>query len=378
MFIAAVAKTLELNDFGKYALLTSLLILIAKIMDFGTNSIYVANTIVKEEDLNEIFFGVKLLLFVVTIPVSFIVLFLFGLLNLNIITLFVLGLIGYGINFTFFAIFHKNEKYTKIILINTIPSLVKGLFSILILLKILTLTFTQAFGVFSFSIFACLIFYKDLISEIKKLNIKSKVDRRSTITFIKKSIPAGVSLLVNDGWSAISNSVAKIAGSFSDVGIFSIADKISNIFSLISLSIFTVLLPKNAARKRDNLKYDFRETLIISLLVFILAIFTIIFFQLFINVFFEGKFDQSIKILDLLIFSSAITAIYSFMRDYFFIENRTSDLLLITSAKLGVFILIALFTAPQFKLIGIAASNFVASVVSMIVTMYLIFRKKLV
>jgi len=374
LFIAAVAKTLELNDFGKYALLTSLLVIIAKIIDFGTNSIYVANTIAKKEDLNEIFFGVKLFLFVITIPVSYVVLFLFGLLDLKTITLFIFGLIAYGFNFTFFAIFQKNEKYTKIILINTVPALIKGVFSLLIFLKLLTLSFTQAFGIFSISIFACLIFYKDLIKEVKKINIKSK----DAFNLIKKSIPAGISLLINDGWSAISNSIAKITGSFSDVGIYSLADKISNVFSLISLSIFTVLLPKNAARKRDNLKYDFNETLIISLIVFMLAVFTTVFFQIFINIFFEGKFDQSIKILDLLIFSSAITAIYSFMRDYFFIENRTPELLIITLVKLGGFILIVLFTAPHLKLTGIALSNLSASVVSLIITVYLIFRKKLV
>jgi len=368
LYIAAVAKTLELNDFGKYALLASFLVIIAKIIDFGTNSIYVAGTISNKEDLNEIFFGVKLFLFLVTIPISYAVLYLFGLMDLKIITIFILGLIGYGFNFTFFAIFQKNENYTKIILINTIPALVKGFVSLLILLKLLTLNFTQAFGIFSISIIACLIFYKDLLIEIKKINIKGS----KNLNFIKKSIPAGISLLVNDGWSAISNSVAKITGSFSDVGIFSLADKISNIFSLISLSIFTVLLPKNAARKRDNLKYDFRESIIISLIVFMLAIFTIIFFQVFINVFFEGKFDQSIKILDLLIFSSAITAIYSFMRDYFFIENRTSELLLITIAKLGGFILLVVLTAPHLKLTGIALSNLIASILSLVVTVYLI------
>ena len=62
LYIAAVAKTLELNDFGKYALLASFLVIIAKIIDFGTNSIYVAGTISNKEDLNEIFFGVKLFL----------------------------------------------------------------------------------------------------------------------------------------------------------------------------------------------------------------------------------------------------------------------------------------------------------------------------
>ena len=74
----------------------------------------------------------------------------------------------------------------------------------------------------------------------------------------------GVSLLVSEGWSAIANTITKIYINFANVGIYALADKLSNIFSLISFSIFTVLLPKNAKLKRDQQEYDFKETIIKS------------------------------------------------------------------------------------------------------------------
>ena len=45
LFLFAVAKTLSIEVFGKYALITSVLVSISKIIDFGTNSIYVSNSL---------------------------------------------------------------------------------------------------------------------------------------------------------------------------------------------------------------------------------------------------------------------------------------------------------------------------------------------
>ena len=42
VFLAAAAKALPVQDFGRYAFLTSLLVFMSKIVDFGSNSIFVA------------------------------------------------------------------------------------------------------------------------------------------------------------------------------------------------------------------------------------------------------------------------------------------------------------------------------------------------
>lgn len=57
MFFTAVARTLSIEDFGKYALLASLLVSLSKIMDFGTNSLFVAKSIAKTQQYVNRFFS---------------------------------------------------------------------------------------------------------------------------------------------------------------------------------------------------------------------------------------------------------------------------------------------------------------------------------
>jgi len=175
--------------------------------------------------------------------------------------------------------------------------------------------------------------------------------------------------LVADGWSAIANSVAKAFGSFSDVGVFSLADKISSVFSLISLSIFTVLLPKNALRKKENRTYDLEETALISAIIGILAVVAILVAQVVLKQFFGSKFSTSAGILDLLIIASAVTSIHSFMRDYFFVEKITGNLLVFTIIRVSVFILISILLAPNLQTKGIAIASLVSAVATLLATL---------
>jgi len=51
VYLAAVAKNLSLEDFGKYAVLTALLTSISRLIDFGTNSMFVAKSITDSENI---------------------------------------------------------------------------------------------------------------------------------------------------------------------------------------------------------------------------------------------------------------------------------------------------------------------------------------
>ncbi len=370
LFIAALAKVFPLETFGKYVLLTSLLVSLAKIMDFGSNSIFVANSIIKDENILSKFISLKLVLFLITLPIALATLSFFRLLTPQTSLIFFLGLCAYGVNFTLFALFQRIEKFNYALLINTFPALIKASFAAAILLRLIEPSFESALWVFSISMFSCFVFIFYVPSEFKKF----RVSLQNSKTMLVETAPAGINLLVNDGWSTISNTIAKIYGSFSDVGIFSLADKISSIFSLISLSIFTVILPKNAKRKKHNLTYDFKETLIISIGILGLALAAIVASQIFITKFFGNKFIGSLYVLDLLVFSSAITAIYSFVRDYFFIEQQTEKLLKVTLIRLSTFLLVSLILVPSMSIRGLALSNLIASLVTFLFTIFLISR----
>jgi len=149
------------------------------------------------------------------------------------------------------------------------------------------------------------------------------------------------------------------------VGIFSLADKVANVFSLISLSIFTVLLQKNSARKKERAGYNFKESLFLAAGVLALAVVAIIIAPPILKLVFGDKFIESTEILGVLILAAAITAIHTFMENYFFVENKTTVMAKISVSKLLVFLSLCAILVPRFSLQGLATSQFLAAVLGL-------------
>lgn len=375
VFLTAVAKALPLEDFGRYALLTSVLVSLSKIMDFGTNSNFVTDSVKNTffpEEQNQTFVTLKAVLYVVSLLIAAVVLLLFGISNPQIYLLFMLGLLGYAINLTLFPFFHREEKYHWTVSLNTIPALIKGGLGAAILLGLLNINLTASFGIFSLSVLSCTVLYVLLPSNAKPLTIalgKNKEGIFETVGKLKttftRSIPAGITLFINNGWPAVANSIAKLAQNFSNVGIFSLADKVANVFSLISLSIFTVLLQKNSARKKEHAGYNFKESLFLAAGVLALAVVAIIIAPPILKLVFGDKFIESTEILGVLILAAAITAIHTFMENYFFVENKTTVMAKISVSKLLVFLSLCAILVPRFSLQGLATSQFLAAVLGL-------------
>lgn len=370
-FLSVVAKNLDIDSFGKYALLTTLLVTISKIVDFGTNSVYVAESISKEnESLTSIFYTTKILLLGISIPISWVVLKIIGLDSPNLLAVFVLGLIAYAINYTMNAFFNKDQKFTYLLSLNALPALIKGVFAVLILLDVVEINLITAFSIFSLSIFSSGVLFFFLPKEYKNFKWNFSGVKR----LIKKSYPAGISQLIFEGWSSISNFIAKTAKDFSNVGIYSIADKISNVLLLGAISIFTVLLPKNAYAKKHKEKYDFKEIFLISLLILILAFFGTFISKIFISGFFKEKFSESLPLLGFLIFASAFTSIHTFMEHYFFIEEKTKYIMLVNVGKLAIFLTLSKILVPGLSLKGLSIANLISSFIALLTSILLILR----
>jgi len=368
-FLSIVAKTLDIESFGKYALLATLLVAVSKIIDFGTNSVYVADSISKDDEtLLDTFYTLKLILLTISIPISIILLILLKLNSLNIVLYFILGLIAYTINYTLNSFFQKEQKFFHLILLNTFPAIIKGIFAVLIILNMVVFNLDRSFMVFSLSIFSSAIMWFFLPKEFKKF----RFDFSKVKIYLKKSAPAGVSQLIFEGWPSISNSIAKIANSFSHVGIFAIAEKVANILQLGAISIFTILLPKNAYAKKRNEKYDFKEVFVISILILVIAFFGTFISRYFVSDFFDDKFAMSVPLLALLIFSSAFTSIHNFMENYFFIEEKTNSIMYINVGKLVLFLLISLILVPTHSLKGLAISNLISAMAALAATIIFI------
>ena len=359
VFLTALARTLSLEDFGKYALLTSLLTFLAKGTDFGTNSLYVAKSITSsDKNLINIFYSLKILLITIFIPISLIVLLALKILDPLIVTVFILGLIAYWVNFTLYSLFQKQERYLMLILVNSVLAIIKATFAILIFLKLFTPTLLSSFSIFSLCVYPSLLLWIFLPKEFKTF----KLSLKQTKNFIEEAFPAGVSQLISEGWSAIANTITTFAKGFANVGIYSLADRLSTIFSLISFSVFTVLLPKNAQRKKDKQEYDFNETILISIGILFLALIGIIISNALVVPIFGKNFEGSLPVLAVLFFSSAFTAINTFMENYFFVEKKTGKLLPIAIARLTTFVILSIILLPTYSISGVAYASLISSV----------------
>ncbi len=368
LFIAAAARTLSLGDFGRYALLSSFLVFIAKITDFGTNSLFVAKAIKGYEHSLDKFLSLKAVLFLVAVPISFALLTFFKFVQPDLLGIFFVGLIAYTLNFTLFGLFQKLENFTNLILLNTIPAAIKGVFAVLIILGVVNLNTTEAFMIFSWSIIPSLFLYFLLPKDIKSF----KFSLKGVKELFTETLPAGTAQLTSEGWSAISNGIAKLAQSFENVGIYSLADKISGIFSLVSLSIFTVLLPKNARNKKDANTYDITETVFLAVGVLTLSILAIVVGRFLIPLVFGEKFNESLSILNVLIFANAFTAIHAFMENYFFVEEQTKKLPYIYIVKLAALTVFVTALVPAYKLSGLAYAQLFAAILALVTTTILI------
>jgi len=364
-FLSAVAKTLDLESFGKYALITTLLVAVSKIIDFGTNSVYVAESISTEDkSLINKFYTQKLLLLGISIPISLVLLFILKLNTEKLVLYFILGLVAYAINYTLNAFFQKDEKFIHLVSLNTLPALIKGIFAFLIFSGSIYLNLEQAFMIFSLSIFSGIALIIFLSNEYKKF----KFDFSEIKKYLEKCTPAGISLLIYEGWPSIANSIAKISKDFSNVGIFSIAEKIANIMLLGAISIFTVLLPKNARAKKRNEKFDFKEVFIISTFIIVLAFFGTLIARIFVDRFFGDKFSESLPLLGFLIFASAFTSIHTFMEHYFFIEEVTKYIMYINIGKLAIFLTLSYLLVPTMALKGLSLASLISAVIAVIAT----------
>ena len=365
-FALAVARALGETNFGTYFLLTSAVVLISKIMDMGTDSIFVTYSITKAKNLIDNFFSLKYILFAITLPLSYFFLLIFNLNTFANIMIFLVGLIGYGINRLLYTIFQKEEKFFLVVLINFLPAIIKGTAAVLIFLDLYLVTTTNSFAIFCYSILSSVIF----TFFVPKTYINFNFDLNGTLQLIKDSYKPGISQLIMTGWSSITSSVAAVLTTQADVGIYGLAQKIANIFSLVAFSIFTVLLPKNAKRKKQKLKYDFKEAAFISFGIIVAAVAAIFFAQLFIELFFEGRFKGSIALLPIVVTAGALTAILTFMDNYFFVEDKTDVILYTGLIRLIGFVAFSIALAANLGITGIAIANLVGAILALFVAGY--------
>jgi len=386
ILFSAAAKTLTLDDFGVYSFLTILLVWFSKFIDFGSNSDFVSNFLGRSKNyLNELINFKIISFFVSSIIGSFTIYgavnyyyhFKSEIINLNldlVIPFFILGLFFYGINYLLFALYQREEKFIKASLLNFIPALIKGSIGFLVLLGFLKIDLNYFFGIFSFSMIGSSLFLIDKVGDLRNFKFDFKISH-----FLKNFFLAGTSQQINESWVTISNVLAFVFKNLTDLGNYSFASKLSNVFSVISYSIYTVILTSNAKRKRDSLEYNLKESLILGGFLILLAIIGTLLAPSIIPAIFGDKFNESIAIFSILIFSGALSSIHKFLDNYFFIEEKSLTLFALTSLKLILFIGLSFIFINSFGILGLALADLAVSFLTTTLTftyIYLSLKRK--
>ncbi|HXK52895.1 oligosaccharide flippase family protein [Candidatus Nomurabacteria bacterium] len=372
-YIAAVAKALTLEDFGKYSILSATLVGIAKLTDFGVNNVFVAKSITQTDAIEKLrhqFGGAKITLLVLAIFIGCLFIFSAGYREYSLLILFIIGVVGYSVNFSLFALFQKEKLYIYAVALNTLPALIKGLIAIMLFFGFFNLSLFSAFAVFSLSICTSLILYTKLPEKHTLYSFPSK----KTFELLRTAAPAGVSGLIGSSWSAIAAFIAKVFGTFSSAGIYSIADKIANVFTLVSVSISTVLLPNLAQSKLDNKRINKKKLGVLCILTATMGLLTVGATRVLFPIVFGDKFADSINLLDILIIAASFTAIHNFLENYFFVEQATHKLAAISLLKLTVFVAVAFSLMGTYGLTGLAIAQISASTVALITISVFIYR----
>ena len=378
IFLSAVAKSLSLELFGRYALLTSLLTTVGRLTDFGTNSLYVSDHDPDQKKLNSRFLTLKIFLTLAALVISVLLLPLLKF-ETGLIVTFVFGVLAYSLSYILYAFYQKLQNYSALVLINALPSVIKLIFAVLFFTSKINLNLQYSFSIFSLSVFAGLLVLavsNENSSAIKMFSGVRISSCKDMIDDLRKAVSPGVSQFIYESWQAINNLLTKFFNSYTQVAVFSMANKISQIFAIISYSIFTVLLPKNVNRKKAMQSYNFQETAIIGVLVLVFSFVAIEVSNIFLGKLFGDKFSGSLVFMNLLIFASAITAIQNFVENYFYTEHKTHLLINIGIVKTVLLVVPTLIFAPFYGLITLAYANLGAALAGLLLTNYLIVKNE--
>lgn len=366
-FFIICAKVLPLEDFGRYVLLTTLLFSLSTLMDFGTNSLFVAksikNDITATANLTSLFVLSKLLLFGVTSCVSLVVLVYSNLFSAPIFGLFMLGLFGYFIHNLYFSFFQKSELFLYGVLLNVFSGIIKASVAGLVYFQLIEFSYERAFFVFSGSLLSGLL----LTPFLPMVLSKKPVVGADLLTFFKQASLAGTSQFIQAGWQGLTNTVVKVFLTFADTAVFSLSNKVAGIFSVLSYSIFTVLLPKNAKLKKQQHAYNLGESVLLAGILLTIGALAYLLIDPGFNLVFGTKYAASKAVLGLLILSASFNAVQMFLENYFYVEETTKFILIVNVTRLTCFVLLSKLLAQMYFLKGIAYAQAGSSFLAVLV-----------
>ncbi len=365
VFVLAAAKVLSVSEYGTFALLTSIFILTAKLTELGTTSSFVSFSVKQNRSpflgLLTLKVGMTILAFLFTL----VVLYIYAQFNLTNVVLFFVGFVGYALNDYLFAVFQEKEKFLGTTLVNSLPAGLKLLFGAAIWFEFFKTTGSQVLGIYLLALLASVLIFPLLPSVDLSKNVNLKTDIEN---LIRLGFPGGFSQMLNLSIPAINGSLLYFTLSTHELGVFTFADKIASIMTLVGLSIFTVLLPKKAKDFKLTNNYSFNQ--LIPLIVIVIFSVTVIVMTAspVISNLFGQKYVESIFILKILAVTGGVNAVCLFLDNFFFVTESTKKLLGISFVKVTTLAVIGYFACLSYGVAGLAYVNLIVASLFLLVT----------
>lgn len=368
-YLISASKILSVENFGKYSFLISFFIFMAKLTELGTTSSFVSLSIKEGKNYNKSLLLLKVALTTIVILLSFPILSIYKFTNSEIFISLCVGYIGYALNDYLFALFQKDESFIKTTFVNALPALFKLIlaFFFIFYFKTNNAPLLTTIIIYFFALFTSLFLFP-FVSKNKNPDPKNGVKNLARVGF-----PGGISQALNTAIPAINSSIILFKTSFEAVGMFSLAEKLSSILSLASLSIFTVILPNKAREMRENKNYSIRTSVMLSVVIIFCSVFMSLLAKSVLNLLFI-KYVNILPFFYILIFSSGFSAISGFLDNFFYVKEKTTTLLLTNISKIIFLVISAFYLTQNFGIIGTAYANLLTSILFAVVTFLIILR----
>lgn len=370
-YLISASKILSVENFGKYSFLISFFIFMAKLTELGTTSSFVSLSIKEGKNYNKSLYVLKFILTVFVILISFPILLLYKFTNFEVFISLCVGYIGYVLNDYLFALFQKDESFIKTTFVNALPALFKLVFALLLIsyFKTNDAPLLTTLNIYFFALFTSLFLFP-FISKNRQPIPNNGIKDLARIGF-----PGGVSQALNTAIPAINSSIILLKTSFEGVGMFSLAEKLSSIFSLASFSIFTVLLPNKAKEIRERKNYSIKTSILLSIIIFSCAIFMSLLAKSMLYLLF-AKYINILPIFYILIFSASFSAISGFLDNFFYVKEKTTTLLLINITKIFTLVISVFYLTQNFGITGAAYANLFTSILFTGITFLIILTER--
>lgn len=364
IYLLAVARVLTVEDYGKYAFLIATSLLLAKFTELGTTSSFVTQSIKNSKNYRKSLLFLKIGLTALVIVANTIILHFYNLLNLHTFLAFLIGYVGYSANDYIFALSQLSENFINTTLVNMLPALFKLILGIAFIFAFRNVTLNQTLYFY----FLALLTSFFILPAIKKDTYEKEVETTKGIKDLaNKGFLGGLSQALNLSVPALNSNLILLKSNFSQLGIFALSEKLSSIFVLASMTIFTVLLPKKAKEVKEKNKYDFSQVFILSFLIVLAAGIMIALSKPTLNLLFP-KYIETLPILYLMIISASLTAIATFMDNYFYIVEKTLNLLALNILKVLILGVSVFVLTAKYGIIGAAYANIITSVTILLLT----------